>query len=424
MIPESEPRTRARWLGVLLIPVALASLVWQAWLAGRGDDLPPASAAAPAATLGKPSLSEMLASVDSARLGMQAASAAAANAASAVLGPDEVEVCGLGRVKADELGQPKNMEPIQNAAQAAREQVLPVLLGSPDEVARAAGLLLQGAGALSASDSASAPGVSAREALTHMALTTRSPQVYAWAMQACQGQRGEGACQLLKADQWARLDPDNAIPWLHVASDASSRHDLQAVSEALFRVSHAARSDARWGALTATTIANIPAGVSLLARGALAYEVSAIDAGAEMPLLVASEHCSAAEVRDANRLQTCLAVAEVLNGKGSTLIEVALGSAIGARAGWSPERIVAGREERDAMSQLSEQAQSQGAWSCPAITKSLRDLAEIGQRGEMAAMRNALKQSLEGVGVLARRHREAEAKRSAASASGPTASAS
>ena len=144
-VDEVEPRSRARWLGVVLIVVALAALVWQARTSGFGDELPPAS---PSEAVAKTSLQDMLAGVDGAKLHAWAASSAAyaAMPASAPLASDETEICGLGRVKADDSGQPRDMTPIRFAAQRARERLLSTLANSPDEVARAVGLLLMSAG--------------------------------------------------------------------------------------------------------------------------------------------------------------------------------------------------------------------------------------------------------------------------------------
>ncbi|MBC7955069.1 MAG: hypothetical protein H7Y33_04245, partial [Cytophagales bacterium] len=169
MNEHDEPSTRARWLGVVLILVALSALVWQAWVSGLGDELPPADA--PRVSASNPLLSDMLAGVDSAKMGMQAASAAAALGAIAPLSPDETELCGLGRVKADGSGRPKDPEPLRLAAQRGRERLLPVLLNSPDELTRAVGLLLQGVGSPGGGDSALPVSAHARDTLAQMAMS-------------------------------------------------------------------------------------------------------------------------------------------------------------------------------------------------------------------------------------------------------------
>jgi hypothetical protein len=434
-IDEAESGTRARWLGVVLILVALVALVWQAWGSGAGDEPPPV---APNAPVGKTSLQDMLAGVDGAKLGAWAASSAAhpAMTASAPLAPDETEICGLGRVKADESGQPKDMTPIRMAAQRARGRLLSTLANSPDEVARATGLLLMSAGSPQLADEAcdtadcarrTVPGnnagsglradLVARDALASMALTTRSPKVYALAMNACRDHRKEGVCLQLSPEQWARLDPDNAVPWLYVAADAGDRREAPTAAEAFFRVSRAARSDAHAGALTGLVLSKLPTEWPLLDRVALAGEVLSLEAAAVMPFVPASQYCSVAEVRDVNRQQVCSAMAEVLVNKGSSLMDVALGTSIGQRVGWPAERLAALQDEREALLQLNEQAAPKQPWSCLGLVRTLSQLTEMGQHGELGAMRRALKQSPEPVAVLARKQRESTALRAAAAAS-------
>ncbi|MGY4830319.1 hypothetical protein ACVNIS_17240 [Sphaerotilaceae bacterium SBD11-9] len=416
---DDEPRSRARWLGVVLLVLALAGLGWQAWVSGFGDE-PPAGAM-PAGSVKQPSLREMLGRIDAARLGLEAAATAAPAAAKVTISQDEVEVCGLGRKKADESGQLQDMTPVQLAAQAARDRVLPALLGSSDEAGRAAGLLLQALGAPGPGDAAAPTShLLARDTLASMALSTRSPQVYAWAMRACQNERGEGMCQLLSADQWARLEPHNAVAWLQVAVDAQARLDAAAVAEAMYRVSHSSRVDAHWNGLTSLVMARLPAEVPALAKGALVEELMTLEAGVATPHLIASQFCTEADVRDANRRQTCSAVADVFQARGTTLTDVGLAATLGERVGWPADRVDALRDERDAVLQVYNQraAEVRERWGCAALDKTTRRLAEVSQQGEMAVMRRTLKEQPENAAALARRYRESVAKPPPAVASG------
>ncbi len=411
-----EPRSRARWLGVVLILVALAALIWQAWLGGVGDELPPELR--PVAAEQKLSLAEMLARVDSVKLGMQAASAAAD--ARLPMASDEVELCGVGRVKADEAGQPKSMEPVQLAAQGARARLLPLLLGSADEQSRAAGLLLKSMSAAGEGDEVVPSHTIARDTLASMALSTRSPQVYAWALRACQAERTDGMCQLLTSEQWVRLDPGNVIAWLQVAVDAQARNDSAAVAEALYRTSHASVADAHWGALVGLTLATLPADTPLLAKGALAEELMAIESGFVLPHLAASQYCAETHVRDANRRQTCAAVAEVFHTRGTSLSDVGMAATLGERVGWPTERVQALRDERDAVLQVYTRrtATQRERWSCAALAQTARHLVDVSQLGEIAVMRRALKDSPESTAALAKRYRDAAAKPPTNAASG------
>lgn len=397
---DDEPSARARWLGVMLILVALAALIWQALEAGQAEEPPPHAAALqlPAAT---PSLQDMLASVDGAKLGMVQPAPAAANpvAASAPLAADEVELCGLGRVKVNAAGDTVNAETLKDAVEKAGrnalERVLPVLAGHGDEVVRAAGLLLQ-----SSDDRA-------RDALARMAVATQSPEVYRYALRACQKSREAGVCQMLSVEQLARIDPQSLSTWFEVAAVAQARGDAAAVTEALYRASRSTRAGS--SRLASVVMSRLPFDMPVLEKGLLARQIASLDQVAETPYLVANQHCSQASVRDSNRMQTCLALAEVLSTQGSGLMDLSMGIEIGQRAGWPAERVKASLDERDAFFQLSKAANIQGAarqLSCDAVEKITRQVADIGREGQIVLLRRQLKQSPEGMAVLATRFRE------------------
>jgi hypothetical protein len=412
---------RLRWAGAALVLAMLAGLVWQAVEAGRApahDEA--ADAGVEYEDFAQPQKVEALASMNEVQLAQQGVSAMAAALqapAPLPLAADETELCGLGRVKADETGRPRDMAPVQAAVQRLRESIVPTLLASPDDAARAAGLLMVALGEGSLARAVEGGPARARDELASLAAFQGSPQVYAWAMRACQSQRGEGVCRMLSAEQWARLEPSNAMAWLQVAADARVRRDEAAVAEAMYRVSQAPHSDARQGALAGTVLAKLPPEADLLARIGLAQELARLEARAELPLVAASQHCSVRELRDANRQQVCAAVAEVLSRRGSTRAEAALAASIGERAGWPAERVAAAGEERDALAQIHLATQAGEAWSCTALAQSLAHFHETARHGELATMRNALKRSPEGAAVLAQRYREAAATRVASAAS-------
>lgn len=421
---DSTAGRRLRWVGAGLVLVALGVLVWQAVEAGRAADAPQQRVLVEG--LIHPAKSEMFARMDEvepAQRGVPAVAAARLTpAGSEATAADETEVCGLGRVKADEQGQPRDMAPIRSAARRLREQVLPTLLASQDDDLRAAGLVMAALDNGGAAAGVEGGAARARDELASMAAFKSSPQVYAWAMRVCQQQRGEGVCRMLSADQWARIEPGNAIAWLHVAADAKVRRDEPALAEAMYRVSHAPKSDARQGALAGTVLAKLPPEADLLSRIGLAHELARLETGAELPLVAASQYCGVNEVRDANRQQVCASVAEVLTKRGSTHAEASLGIGIGERAGWPAERVAAAADERDALAQMAAAARAD-AWSCNALAQTLSRVLQTARQGELATMRSALRQSPEGAAVLAQRYRQAKATRVASAASAASASA-
>ena len=71
--------------------------------------------------------------------------------------------------------------------------------------------------------------------LVRLAVVSQDPLVYVIALEACKGSAEGGAanCALLSLEQWARLDPDNAQPWLELAAQAQREHDVDAELDAM-----------------------------------------------------------------------------------------------------------------------------------------------------------------------------------------------
>ncbi len=69
---------------------------------------------------------------------------------------------------------------------------------------------------------------------------------------------GSGHCQVMTAAQWARLDPENAAPWLAVAARRRREKDATALDDAMFHVAAAERHDPGWSALAAIVIDHAP----------------------------------------------------------------------------------------------------------------------------------------------------------------------
>jgi len=192
----------------------------------------------------------------------------------------------------------------------------------------------------------------------------------------------------------------------------------------MYRASRASKADLRSGAWTGLVLSRLPPDTPGLGQVALAVELVGIEAASTSPHMVASQYCSAVDVRDANRQQICAALAEVLYAKGTTLIDVGMAETIGRRVGWPAERGKAVRDERDAMYllQTKRSAASRGLWSCVGIDQWMRQLIDIGQQGELTVWRRALKASPENAATLVQRYRDsAEAQRPAEAASAASA---
>ena len=163
----------------------------------------------------------------------------------------DAEVCGYGVL---DLDQPASQAVLAHSAERAEAlftKAVQVLSASPDDRRRAVGLfLLRGVDAeaaaarvkfsrppciddpvceasldADATAAARAAWQPATYALARLASVSSDPMVYAIASQACQSspplESAAVACQLISADQWSRLDPDNGAVWLRVAQAAA-----------------------------------------------------------------------------------------------------------------------------------------------------------------------------------------------------------
>lgn len=441
MTPPSNA-TRAT-VGFAVVALLLA-LVWQ----GAPDapvPHPPVvaeavepAASAPAIPMPGPPLMDGFAAVYG-----EAASAAAA-AASAPLAADEIEVCGIGRVKA-KGGQPLDRTLFTTAGDAAHQRVVAALAQQPDELARAAALLLQrdegpshanapqaceGADCVAPAEAPESDpqrqartGANAaqRDALAQMAVATRSPAVYTLAWRACRASPG-GACQMLSTRQLATLDPTNADAWLEVASEADQHGEASLVDEALYRASKASTADLRWGQVSALALRSLPPGAPAIERRAVMERAAGIESALAMPgLKTLMQHCDATAVRDGNRLQVCADLAELLSKRSTSLLDMAIGQALGARVGWPSERLQALRQERDAMVQaMKPMAIATGTeWSCAQIERETRWTLDRGQFGEIGAARMLIARTGQNVAALAKQYNDDRAAASARAASSP-----
>ena len=141
----------------------------------------------------------------------------------------------------------------------------------------------------------------------------------------------------------------------------------------------------------------------------------------------AVSHCSAANMRDTNRLQLCGDVADTLARHGSTLNEHSAGLLIGRQAGWPADKIAAAEAERDAMRLVIRQQADveRNASACESGRAANRSIAVFADRGELGVVREAMRSGGKSVAELAeayraeRRAAQKEATSAAAPAGGP-----
>lgn len=316
-------------------------------------------------------------------------------------------------------------------AQAAR-LILEIMNGGDDQ--RRA-LLASGAdcSASGACPGGAAPAVAvsamaaSREALARSAVTTTDPAVYALAFRVCaSGGVRDGACALLSAEQWARLDPGNAAPWQEVFAAAQARTDNAAANEALHRIATSQRSNQRFFDLPGLFIDAAPVddglrnGIFLLAVEAIGLQ-STVSLPSYAPFVSV---CRREALRDSNRRQTCDSIAELLAQKSDTLVERAMGEAVGRQLGWPQERLERMRAEQDAfVTSAYAGIEPRNAMGCDAIKRVTDDLRRKARLGEVGAMRDWLAHEAPPPDELLRRYRDEQREQGKAAAAAQAASA-
>jgi hypothetical protein len=192
-----------------------------------------------------------------------------------------------------------------------------------------------------------------REPLAKFASTSDSPEVYAIGFYACGATfkpRADSQCAQLSAEQWAKLEPNNAIPWLYVANAAATRGDLATRDEALFRASQAQTSDTYRSAfadrlLQSETLRSQPLERQTAVDGVALDLLSSVLVVSYAPVY---EFCSVDAVADPNRRQVCSDLAEVMTERADASVSLGVGWNVAKRVGWPPDRLAAVYDLMDA----------------------------------------------------------------------------
>jgi hypothetical protein len=151
-------------------------------------------------------------------------------------GAGTVKVCGYGRVPIDKTDPSAIFQRVGALTKEAGTRWLSALQNSGNLRARAAGLMLEGK--VTGDGSLHPVAEQTRDEVVQLAVGAADPAVYAMALSMCNtATEADSACGQLSAQRWARMDPDNAEPWLLIAGKARARHDSAAEADAF---SHAA----------------------------------------------------------------------------------------------------------------------------------------------------------------------------------------
>lgn len=322
-----------------------------------------------------------------------------------------LEVCGYGEVPIGENDAGAIFQHVGALTKGAATHWLSALQNSGDLRARVAGLLLEGK--VTGGDSLRPVDEQTRNEVVHLAAGSAEPAVYAMALSMCNSiaaTDAESACRELSLQQWSRIDPDNAVPWLLLAGDARSRHDGAAEAEAFSHAATAHKIDSYSDSVYAFAEPELPPDVTQLERAYLATEVVGVEAGIRgHQYSVASQYCSSNAMQDAGVQQQCKSLAELLVTKGNNFLDLGLGKTIGARAGWPKGRVEELVLEQQALMQSIIQQAPSGddkRWTCNAVSRANAYMIQRVRMGELAAARDGLERSGETMEEMAQKYNE------------------
>jgi hypothetical protein len=159
-------------------------------------------------------------------------------------GTGTVEICGYGQVQIDKNDSIAIFQQVVALTKGAGTRWLSALQNSGDLRARVAGLLLEGK--VTGGDSLHPVAEQTRNEVVQLAAGAGDPAVYAMALSMCGTSAvtdADSACRQLSLQGWARMDPDNAVPWLLLAGKARASHDSATEADAFSHAATAHRID-------------------------------------------------------------------------------------------------------------------------------------------------------------------------------------
>ena len=359
-------------------------------------------------------------------LALAPAASAPVSAADAPLGHgmDEREVCGVGWFRVDAQGVP-----LVAAARivgridlpSGRREWVDALRSDRSERAQAVAALLDALG----------PGASVDLAghVAEIASRSADPVLYGFALRTCKTSSDESPCRLLSPAQWARLDPGNAAPWIELLSRAGAKIDPTVRDEAMHRIATSDRNDGYYGRLPGVILEHAPTGDrNALIAWLLAVEVIGIEAAWPRNPAAIFATCNAGALADANRRQTCRAVADVMGERSDDSFDEAMGARLGERLGWPIDKVDRLRGEADVyQSTLMQTVQADAGLGCSTIRRDLdlfRSRAAIGEVGTRRRWIAASGRTSDEFVALGRGRRELDAERRARAERAAAASAS
>ena len=380
-----------RWTGLTAIAVAVVLFV--ALFLARPADRPASEERVPLAEVRPPRVTAPAPLADSQSHGPSSPPRAAQPSATDKL-------CG---VSGPDLMRNENESLQQHAARLAQNEIIRWRTGlqqSEDPKQRAMGLVLQNAALKHIPLPLNERDTPSNNELVLLAINSDDPAIYAAALGQCRTsdfQMTVGPCQGLSLEQWAHIDPDNALPWLWIAARARRAQNEAVSNEAMSQAARASRIASYSGEMAAVALDALPRDVSPLEKAVVGAVLTSLYR-VETPWELA-ELCSEEALQRAERKDQCSSIAKLLAAEGSPLSDVVAAQELGRRLVWPNDQSAALDEEQKSWSTYVQSWDDPWGQSHPGhgfeCTNLLRYDAFIDQlaahRSERAAMRATIK---------------------------------
>jgi hypothetical protein len=390
-------RHRWKWTSALSIAAILGFVLW---LWERPSPRAPGPIAAAPATAAAPLVPRWPASTPT----------AGSNSLKNSSHSDEVEVCGVGKVKLDRDDLAAFGNYFDALSKNARLHWLATLHNSDDYRARASGLYLEG---ILDRDSPQKDAGAARDELVQLAEETKDPAIFALAYNKCLNSGADFAshdvCPQLILDDWTAADADNAVPWLQLAAKARREGDGTAEAAAMAHAAQAHQYQPYTWSVFPFAQAAMPTDATPTDRWILTTQVIGVEAATLTPYQPLFQYCSRDAQSDAAVRRQCNALAELMVGKAATLLDLGVGKSLGARVGWPAERVDGLTQEMKAsmwaINELTGMDPKQ-QWSCDSVARGNAHMSQLEALGERGLARQAIEDSGETVAALSRKYDE------------------
>jgi hypothetical protein len=331
----------------------------------------------------------------------------AASSATPAISSARMEICGLGNVALDADDATAAQRYIRPLTEAAESRWIERLSDSGDLRARASGLLMKNFVAARGGTLLAAQ--IARDDLVQLAVGSGDPALYALANGKCSQLAADdgNACAAVNAAAWAKVDPDNAAPWLIMAAQARAIHDGPAEAAAITTAVRAHRVNAYAFSLLPFAAASLPADLTPAQRYFLQTNLLGVAAALPNPGIGEGGRYCREHAANTPAIRTqCAALAELFAGKGTTIFDLMQAATIGGNAGWSEQRVAGVRQQiaalEEAATQVAGGADAASAWSCDNMKLADAYLARVAAFGELDAMRDAIQRTGKTSAELAR----------------------